>query len=572
MSDSTQLADSFLFDSTTSPDPVISVSKDKRVVNVVDDNNSSYQSGTVIINATSQLNGSTGYGSLRDAYVVVPYVVTVKNTSGAALNGTLNRFAVGLKAGVWNILDKLAVEINGKSVITSNDYKNYWNNLRAQTEWCDDDLLKNGADCYLAPDDVVSLNFPQSSSHPTASTQGDGFVNNSVNAATTVATGLIPETTPALNNGLIQRLIWNPQQIGTSDATGATITATNPLGWPTTRSGAILSKIQQQGTGGYLRLVDLHPIFKELDLVANPQIKLTMTFNTGFVDITTATGDLMSLSSLSLNGCSTVPVMVSSAAPGNPNAGKLTTGGAGSLRVAFGVMSNNITQISTSGQIFPFTTTRLYIPFYDIANQSQIVAKPVKKINYLDCYAQYFKSKAGTGQQNSQQNAPFSFQLSSSLKNIKYIALIPFSETSSGHFLSATNIEQFQSPFDSAPWTCQPGASIRNFQVMVGNENVFNKTHDYSFESFQDEVKKLGAINGALSHEISNGLFDSYKWDVGQRVLIADCSRLTNPDVPQSILVSGTNTSSQGMNCLILVVYGRSMSIDRLTGEVVEYE
>ena len=70
MSDSTQLADSFLFDSTTSPDPVISVSKDKRVVNVVDDNNGSYQSGTVIINAISQLNGSTGYGSLRDAYVV----------------------------------------------------------------------------------------------------------------------------------------------------------------------------------------------------------------------------------------------------------------------------------------------------------------------------------------------------------------------------------------------------------------------------------------------------------------------------------------------------------------------
>jgi CRISPR/Cas system CSM-associated protein Csm4 (group 5 of RAMP superfamily) len=69
----------------------------------------------------------------------------------------------------------------------------------------------------------------------------------------------------------------------------------------------------------------------------------------------------------------------------------LTTGGAGSLRVAFGVMSNNITTISTSGQIFPFTTTRLYIPFYDISNQSQIISKPVKKVNFLDCYAQYFK-------------------------------------------------------------------------------------------------------------------------------------------------------------------------------------
>ena len=131
-----------------------------------------------------------------------------------------------------------------------------------------------------------------------------------------------------------------------------------------------------------------------------------------------------------------------------------------------------------------------------------IVAKPVKKVNYLNCYA---------GQQNSQQNASLSFQLSSSLNNIKYIALIPFSKTSSGYFVSATNIKQFQSPFDSAPWTSQPEASIRNFQVMVGNENVFSKTHDYPFESFQGEVKKLGVINGSISHENSNELFDSYK-------------------------------------------------------------
>ena len=54
-----------------------------------------------------------------------------------------------------------------------------------------------------------------------------------------------------------------------------------------------------------LRLVDLYPIFKEFDLVANSQIKLTMTFNTGFVDITADTGDLMSLSSLYINGSST---------------------------------------------------------------------------------------------------------------------------------------------------------------------------------------------------------------------------------------------------------------------------
>jgi hypothetical protein len=34
---------------------------------------------------------------------------------------------------------------------------------------------------------------------------------------------------------------------------------------------------------------------------------------------------------------------------------------------------------------------------------------------------------------------------------------------------------------------------------MVGNENEFNKTQDYSFKSFQDEVRKLSAINENLT-------------------------------------------------------------------------
>jgi hypothetical protein len=37
--------------------------------------------------------------------------------------------------------------------------------------------------------------------------------------------------------------------------------------------------------------------------------------------------------------------VVASAAPGYPNAGKLTTGGVGSIRVAFGVMANSLFQL-----------------------------------------------------------------------------------------------------------------------------------------------------------------------------------------------------------------------------------
>ncbi|KAH9150889.1 hypothetical protein AeRB84_006366 [Aphanomyces euteiches] len=241
------------------------------------------------------------------------------------------------------------------------------------------------------------------------------------------------------------------------------------------------------------------------------------------------------------------------------------------IRLAFGPLQNNITTLAQAGQFLPFTTTRLNIPYYDIANPLPIVSHLVKSVKYLDCYAQYFRGKAGTGAlPSAQQNATFNLQLSGSWKNIKYVCLVPFSETSSGHFANApaNGVEQFQSPFDSAPWTCQAGSSIRSFQVQVENDNVFSKTLDYDFEAWNDEFKKRGAINGGLTHEISNGLIDFQKWQTVQRIMVADCSRITNEDVPQSVIVSGVNACCQGMNALVFVVYERELSIVRLTGEI----
>jgi hypothetical protein len=215
----------------------------------------------------------------------------------------------------------------------------------------------------------------------------------------------------------------------------------------------------------------------------------------------------------------------------------------------------------------PFWTNAL-IPFYDLKNPTAIVQKPIKTCKYLDVYAQYFRKLSGLGAQASQHNAQFTFQLSTSLKNVKYVALIPFAETSANNFATAANTEQFQSPFDSAPWSCLPGSFVRNFNVQIGNKNVFPKSHEYDYETFLDEWSKLAKINGDQTHELSNGLIDIQKWSTTQRIMIADCSRITQKDVPQSLQVSGTNASSQGMNAMILVIYEREMEVDRLTGEV----
>ncbi|KAE9007988.1 hypothetical protein PR001_g16823 [Phytophthora rubi] len=132
MSD-TQLADQFLYQSSLKSDPAVKVSARKRVPSVIDLNQGSYANGVITIDATAQLNGAEGFACLRDAYVVIPYKVSMKNThASTALAAAANRLSVGLKCGVWNVIDGMSLELNGKSLISMSGYKLFANNLRAQ--------------------------------------------------------------------------------------------------------------------------------------------------------------------------------------------------------------------------------------------------------------------------------------------------------------------------------------------------------------------------------------------------------------------------------------------------------
>lgn len=220
----------------------------------------------------------------------------------------------------------------------------------------------------------------------------------------------------------------------------------------------------------------------------------------------------------------------------------------------------------------PFTTVRLYVPFFDLVNPQALISTPEKKIRYNCFYPQWFYQRAGVGVKadGTQHNTAFDLQLSASLKNAKFVALLPFAETSQNNYAAVT-CQQFQSPFDSAPWTVQPGSCIRNFNIRIGSQQVFDLNTDYDSHSFCNEFAKLGAINGDLSEQLSNGQNDIRTWALSNRVLIADVSRLTEKDVPQSIQVMGTNASSQGVNLLVLVAFENELTYNRLTGEVSDY-
>jgi hypothetical protein len=402
MSD-TQLADQFLYQSSLKTDSSVRVSSRKRVPYVIDLNQGSYANGVITIDATSQLNGAEGFACLRDAYIMLPYKVSMKNTHATqALVAAANRLSVGLKCGNWNVIDAMSLELNGKSILSMTEYKMFANNLRAQAETSPAYVEKHGAESFLYPDSSGSLTWGSATASnattPAATTAGDGYSNTAsdltgkldVSAANGAAS-------LSANDGFVRRLLANPPTVNTATAAS---TNTNTNGWPTIAAGASTTITNQFGRGAFLaggttagsiagtwnyilkiKLVDLHPIFKELDLMANPQIKLRFRVNQGSsVIATSATTKAMTLSSTTLASGQTCPIMVASAAANCPNVSVVATAGAGQISVAWGAITNTL-EPAVDSTYFPFTTTRLYVPFVDLENPQAIISKPVRLLN-----------------------------------------------------------------------------------------------------------------------------------------------------------------------------------------------
>ncbi|GMF27805.1 unnamed protein product [Phytophthora fragariaefolia] len=328
------------------------------------------------------------------------------------------------------------------------------------------------------------------------------------------------------NDGFVKRLLSNPPTAG-SDFTsswpsvGGTAASTT-ISNQTSRGAFVVGAVTANaimGTWNHMlkiKLTDLHPIFREIDLMANPQIRLHFRVNQGTSVIAVDATKGMSLTSTTLSSGNSCPVMIAASSTGNRMTSVLAT--YAGFSVSWGA---------------------------------------------------WFYQPAGIGKQSTQLNASFALQLSASVKNAKYIAVLPFAEQTSNFATAA--VQQFQSPFDSSPWTLQPGSSIRNFNVRIGSTRTFDISHDYDFHHFTNEVAKIGAINGDLTPELVNGLLDYQTWSLTNRMLIADVSRLTERGVPQSIQIQGTNAGCQGVNLLVLVISEQELTFDRLTGEVLDF-
>jgi len=178
-------SDKLVFDLSSEIEGSTNVFIKKDWINILDNMNQNYSSNQSVID-TSQLSNSNKYMSYREAYLLVPMVLTVSNTAvnlGFTPNqaGTSADYCIGLKSWFGNIIHSFTLDYNGVTVIQQTPYINMVNCFKLLTSLSWNDVITQGATIGFYPDTSTSFQF----NGPQALAVGQGTCNNVINPVLT---------------------------------------------------------------------------------------------------------------------------------------------------------------------------------------------------------------------------------------------------------------------------------------------------------------------------------------------------------------------------------------------------
>jgi hypothetical protein len=167
------MSDKLVFDLAQEVEGSPNVFVRKDWLNILDNQNQNYNNNQSIID-TSQLSNSNKYMSYREAYLLIPFLVTVATTSNPLTFGTGVTTAdvwnptaaassadasVGLKNWFGQIIHSFTLDYNGTTIVQQTPYINMWNSFKLITSLSLDDINTQGATIGFYPDDPLSWQY-----------------------------------------------------------------------------------------------------------------------------------------------------------------------------------------------------------------------------------------------------------------------------------------------------------------------------------------------------------------------------------------------------------------------------
>lgn len=449
----TQLSEAYGLQKTksgavSSPD----ISEGKKYVSIIDQNSGRYTSGYVEIDASNQLVGSQGWANQGDSYITVPISITAKVLG--ALPSTLkqsSRFHVMPKTNITNWVDSISVELNGQTIVSEGSYKWRHANIKALLETSESELQKHGDERFLSGgiDDWTSLGYLGA-----AGPFGDGYYNTRTDdKSATDRTDVQNAPNSICNSAAFQRSI----QACPMGVNKTSETTTSPFNWPSLGKGTGTEEILRSNANRpwqeyltiaaagdtigewflplHIHLRDLLDVFDKIPLCQSAQLKIRLKMNCGSFTVGYGSNVLMNLESVNMTSRTIVPIMLNNClevAKNSEDAPMVvdTT----KIKVAFGVYDNEFTTRKRVGEYLLYNECSLNVPFYQLTPQTEsaLLSKPVHKVEFEDAFVQLFRDQAGSGTQSTPQNVSFNLMVGGAHKHEKYVAFVPWVNTSTG--------------------------------------------------------------------------------------------------------------------------------------------
>ena len=155
--------------------PNIFIKKDW--ISILDNQNGVYLENQCVID-TSQLSNSKKWMNYREAYLMVPLILSVGCTTNAntvAPNTAAPSIDCGISLKNWygSVIHSISLDVNGSTIIQQTPFQSLWNTFKLMTTLSFQDVLTFGPTIGFFPDNSASVKY-----YGSANTNGLGTCNN----------------------------------------------------------------------------------------------------------------------------------------------------------------------------------------------------------------------------------------------------------------------------------------------------------------------------------------------------------------------------------------------------------
>jgi hypothetical protein len=553
------MADSFALQSSLEPQSQEHLMQNRQFTYIADSNSSSYNQQVVF--DLAGISNSGKYLDCGESFITIPLVLTMTATTGNLKNVSgENAFACSLKNGYSNLIHSVNIQCTNNSVVSTMSYSNLPINFKLLTTMSTDDEQNLGDSIGFRKDDVLSQTYKSGSS-----TQGLGECNNQIAPSVfnpTTGFGLSGTTQ---NKGRLARMLntsYDPVITGESlqsvSSSGKNFAQRDTLG--------VLGKTVNHFITTNVPLSVLSDFFKKFPLCKGMYLHMTLNLNVGCTTQLTidGAGNYTAVSTSSQNNA--VPYMISPCGVGSGLDITGTTPATG-IELSIGIAKNSINKSGLTYTHPSLTSCRFYACMFDLspATEQAYLSKTngTKRIVYEDFQTYQVLNVPAGGN--------FSQILTNGLSRGRKVVSFPQISASANYAGVGSTISTMASPFSSSPCTTCKNP-ITNYNILLSGSNLYQQNYNYSWEQFQQELRKFNSINGGSSIGLSLGLISQNDFENGYRFLVSDISRSPSEatdNVAKSIQIIGTNSGDKAIDICVAVFYEREIEVDLATGSLI---